>query len=89
MTNWKWTADFFQIVGLLAIQFVDTKIIPGYGYGASLSVCLRYSVGIVIHMLIVTLGVAVSGTMQNKIFVRVFKPLTFIGDWSGTFLFLN
>ena len=89
ITNWRWTGDFFQILCLFTMQWVDTKIIPIYSHEVSLSMCLRYFVGILAHLLITVISISIAGTMQNKGLVSIFKPLYFIREWSGTFLYIS
>lgn len=89
ITNWKWTGDFFQILCLLTLQWIDTKIIPVYSYEMTLSMCLMYFLGIVAHLMITILSISIAGTLQNKGLVSIFKHLYFIGDWSGTFFYLS
>lgn len=55
----------------------------------TLSMCLMYFLGIIAHLMISTLNISIAGTMQNKGMASIFKPLSFIGDWSGTFLYLT
>ena len=55
----------------------------------TLSMCLKYFLGIGAHLMVTILSVSIAGTTKIKGLVSIFKPLSFIGEWPGTFMYLS